>query len=247
MDTPVSFPESWTPPRELSRALPREIHMSARAIFMAVVAALLLAAAVPMFLLVQNEGAQRAARIESLRAQGREAQGEITRLWREGNSSTPMVAYAFSADGRRFQGKSSVPARLWDGLQKGGFLPVRFLPSDPKINHPLAWEESPQPPWVPFLFPAWLVGWGIVLAAKLRLQAAVVAEGLPTAGIVTGCHRTKGGWTVRYRFRTKDGAMAKGSTQTRKMETGATVCVLYLPQNPRRNLMYPACLYRVEV
>jgi len=247
MDTPVSFPESWTPPRELSRALPREVRMSGQGTFMALMAAVFLVAAIPLFLWVRNQDAQRTARVERLRTEGSEAQGEIVRLWREGKSSTPMVAYAFSADGRRFQGKSSVPGVRWDHLRKAGFLPVRFLPADPHINHPIEWEESPEPAWLPFLFPAVLVGCGIAFLAMLRRQAGLVAEGLPTPGIVTGCYRTKGGWVVRYRFRTKDGAIAKGSSQARRQEKGATVCVLYLQQNPRRNMMYPACLYRVEV
>ena len=248
MDTPVSFPESWTPPRELSRALPREVRLKGRGIFKAAVAVVLLLAAIPLYLFLQNQHAQQAARVERLRVEGREAQGEIARLWHEGKSSTPMLEYAFSADGVRFHGQSSVPARLWDGLRKAGFLPVRFLPADPNINHPAAWEESPDPPaWVAFVVPAMLVAGGLVILFVLRRQAAVVAEGLPAPGVITGCNRVKGGWMVRYRFRAKDGAIAKGSCQTHKMEIGATVCVLYLQQNPRRNVMYPACMYRVEV
>jgi len=247
MDTPVSFPESWTAPRELSRALPREVRMKGRGIFQATMAALLLVASIPLSLWMQNQNAERAARVERLRVEGQEAQGEIARLWHEGKSSTPMVGYAFSAGEVRFHGQSSVPGRLWDGLRKAGFLPVRFLPADPNINHPAAWDERADPAWPAFVVPAMLVAGGLVLLYILRRQAAVVAEGLPAPGIVTGCYRVKGGWMVRYRFRTKDGTIAKGSSQSHKMEIGATVCVLYLQQNPRRNLMYPACLYRVEV
>jgi hypothetical protein len=221
--------------------------MKGRGIFKATMAVVLLVAAIPLYLFMQNQHAEQVARVERLRAEGHEAQGEITRLWHEGKSSTPMVGYAFSAGGVRFQGKSSVPGRLWDGIRKAGFLPVRYLPADPNTNHPAAWEESPDPAWLAFLVPAMLVGGSLAILFVLRRQAAVVAEGLPAPGIVTGCHRVKGGWMVRYRFRTKDGTVAKGSCQMHKLEIGTTVCVLYLQQNPRRNVMYPACLYRVEV
>jgi hypothetical protein len=251
METPVSFPESWTPPRELSRALPREVRTSGRGMFMALLAVVLLAASVPLFLWERNQGAQQAARVERLRTEGRVATGEIVRLWHKSGSSkrrpAPMVTYAFSAGGRRFAGESSVPEARWDRLQTAGFLPVRFVPADPNINHPLDWEESPQPVWLSFVLAGVLVGCGIAFLARLRRQARVMAEGLPTPGIVTGCYRTKGGWMVRYRFRTKDGAVVHGSSQAGRLEAGATVCVLYLQSNPRRNLMYPGCLYRVQL
>jgi hypothetical protein len=247
MDPVISFPEGWTPPRELARALPRDVSMSGRGIFKATVAVVLMVASVPAFLFLRNHSLQQAARIERLRVEGREATGEIVRLWRSGDrSATHMVAYAFSADGRRLRGEASAPPKLWDGLRKAGFLPVRYLPSDPGVNHPAAWDESRLPVWLVLLFPAMLLGGGVVILVVLRRQATLLAEGLTAPGVVTRCLRTKDGWRVRYQFRMKDGAVAKGSAQmSRRLEAGATLCVLYLQQNPRRNQTYPVCSYRL--
>jgi hypothetical protein len=246
MDPEVSFPTDWTAPRELLRALPRETTMTGRGIFTAIVGVLLLAGAIPVYMLVHGREVDRAARADALRAGGREATAEIVRLWRRGKSRTPTVAYAFTADGARFQGDSSVPAKLWDGLQKAGFLPVRYLAANPAINHPAAWEEPAEPAWLTFALPVVLAGCGLVILIKVKRHADTAAAGLPTAGVVTGCFRVKGGWAVRYRFRTREGAVLKGSDQmARRLETGAAICVLYLPENPRRNQVYPMCLYRV--
>lgn len=246
MDPTVSFPENWTPPRELARALPRETQLSRRGIFMAALAAILLVAAIPLFLFLRDQGTKQRAQTEALRTQGRDATGEITRLWHRGRSSTPMVSYAFTADEVRIHGEASVPGKLWDGMQKAGFIPIRYLPSSPTVNHPAAWEENAEPAWVPVVLPGVLALGGVFLLMNLRRQAVVVAEGLPTAGVITKCFRVKGGWAVRYQFRTKDGSVTKGSDQIyRRLEAGSTVCVLYLPERPRRNQLYPGCLYRV--
>jgi hypothetical protein len=247
MEPQVSFPENWPSPPELARALPREVRRSGRAIFLTAMAAVFLVAAIPAFVLMRNKFAQDAARTAALRTAGREVTAEIARLWHTGNPSTPMVGYAFTAGGRRIQGESSVPEELWDGIRKAGFLPVRYLPADPHINHPLAWEEPAVPAWLPFLFPVILAGGATMLLVVLGRQAELAAEGQPAPGIVTGCSRTKGDWRVRYQFRTKEGAILKGSSELRRrLEPGASVCILYLQQNPRRNQIYPLRFYRVD-
>ena len=247
MDPSVAFPENWTAPRELTRALPRETSMTGRGIFMAIMGAILLLGSIPLFLLLHSENARQNVRAEALRTQGVEAAGEIVRLWHSGDKShTPMVTYAFTANGIRLRGDSSVPGGVWGNLQKAGFLPIRYVPSDTSINHPVAWEPSTMPDWVPFILPVVLAAVAIALLISLRRQSEVAAEGLPAAGVVTKCSRVKGGFAVRYQFRMKDGAIARGSSHVpRRLEVGATVCVLYLPQNPRRNQMYPTSLYRV--
>jgi len=221
--------------------------MTGNAIFIAVMAGLLLVGSIPLLVLFRNLNARTAARAEALRSQGRETSGEVERVWRtSGKESHNMVRYAFSANGVRLQGESRVPPSLWNGVRKSGFLPIRYLPSDPNINHPAGWEDRPDAAWMQFILPGVMAISGIVLVITLRRQAEMTAEGLPAVGVVTRCVSVKGGWAVRYRFRMKGGAVASGASQVRRrMEVGATICVLYLPQNPRRNQVYPTTLYRV--
>lgn len=248
MDPVVSFPEGWTPPRELARALPRDVRLSGRGLAKAILASVFLVASLPVFFWMRDHNERQAAQIEALRTGGRETLGAVTRLWLEGKSSTPTVAYAFSMDGRSFQGKSSAPDQVWKQLRVGGPLPLRFLPADPNINHPSAWEQQPLPAWLPLLLPAIFVTGGLVILAILRREAGLLAEGMPAPGVIAGCRRVKGGWAVRYQFRMKDGAIAKGRSQTaQRMTIGTTICILYAPQNPRRNHTYPMCSYRLDL
>ncbi len=221
--------------------------MTGSSTFLAIIAAILLLGSIPLFLLVRGENDRHKAWAEALRTQGRETNGQVIRLWHTNDKSrTPKVTYAFSANGLRLHGDASVPRDIWRGLQPDSTLPIRYLPSDPKVNHPAAWEISSDPDWVPVTLPAVVVGLGFVLLLILRRQAQMVAEGLPAAGVVTKCFAVKGGWSVRYQFRMKDGTIAGGSSQTsQRLAVGTAICVLYLPQRPRRNAMYPNSYYRV--
>jgi hypothetical protein len=213
---------------------------------MVVMAGMLLTGAIPLYVWMHNQQVRTAAHNELLRTQGQEAKGEIVRLWRRDRGRVPMVGYAFTANGVRLRGESSVPSAAWPGIQKAGFLPVRYLPSNPAINHPAAWEASTPPSWLLLLVPAMLVAGGGFLLWNLHRQSQLAAEGTPAAGVVTKCFRVKNGWMVRYQFRLKDGTVASGRDQIyRKLEAGVSVCVLYRSENPRRNQLYPTCMYRV--
>jgi hypothetical protein len=246
MDPQSAFPENWAPPRELTRALPRETQLTGRGKFMVTMAWLFLIAAIPLYVWMHNQQVQTGEHNELLRTQGKEANAEIVRLWRRDRGRVAMVGYAFTANGGRLTGESSVPSAIWPGIQKAGFLPVRYLPSDPAINHPAAWEANTSPAWMPFVFPAMLAGGGAFLLWNLHRQSLLAAEGTPVVGVVTKCFRIKNGWVVRYQFRMKDGTVASGrDRRDRKLEAGVPVCVLYRPDNPRQNQLYPTCMHRV--
>ena len=248
MDANVSFPEHWTAPRELMRALPRETHLSGRGIFSAILGAIFFLGSLVLGIFLHNDGIREGQEAAALRADGKEATAEIYRLWHQGKGSTPMVAYRFSANGSRISGESSVPSKSWPGIQKIGFLTVRYLPSNPIVNHPTLWDPPTQPAWFPFVIPSvWAIG-SIVMLVVVGRQRKVAAEGVPTVGVVTRSFRVKGGWVARYQFRTPDGAVLKGRDRiTGRTDPGAAVCVLYLPDNPKRNYLYPMTLYRVAL
>ncbi|HUB77759.1 MAG TPA: DUF3592 domain-containing protein [Bryobacteraceae bacterium] len=245
MDPQFAIPENWTAPRELTRALPRETRLTARGRFMLVMGWLFLIAAIPLYVWMHNDVVQKTERSQLLRAQGQEANGEIARLWSADRGRQHMVGYAFTANGVRIKGEAAVPADQWAEIQKAGFLPVRYLPSDPAINHPAAWEASPNL-WMPILAPAILAAGGVFLLWTLGRQKQLAAEGVPAPGVITRCFRVKNGWRVRYQFRLKDGTIGKGRDQaSRKLDAGTSVCVLYRAESPGRNQLYPGCSYRV--
>jgi hypothetical protein len=246
MDPEVSFPEHWAPPPELARALPREVRMSGTGLFIGIFAVLLIVAAFPLFLFMREEATRQTARNQMLRERGVEATGEIVKLWHEGRSSTPWVAYAFTANGIRMHGEASVPKSLWDHIRVAGMIPIRYLPADPSINHPAAWEADIAPLWVSFVLPAMLLLCAGVFLANHRKQSTLLAAGLPAPAVIARCYRVKNGWAANFRFRTQDGAVVAGRcTIRRKVEIGTALCVLYDPQNPQRARVYPMDWYRL--
>jgi len=52
---------------------------------------------------------------------------------------------------------------------------------------------------------------------------------------------------IHYEFRLLNGIVAKGKSSASKAPAGdAPLCVLYDPENPRRNARYPFSLVRLE-
>jgi hypothetical protein len=248
MDREVVFPEHWTPPRELTRALPRETKLSGRGMLHVVLGVVFLVASVGLGIWLHGKAVQEAAKTAAFHSQSQEASGEITKLWyQDTREREPMVTYAFTANGVRMEGESPVPTKLWAGIRKAGFLPVRYLPSNPAINHPAAWDEAGVPEWFPIVLPATWVAVGAFLLFRVWREARVATDGVPAPGVVTRCFRVKGGWSARYQFQTPDGAILKGRDKVqRKVDEGSTTCVLYLPDNPRRSNLYPLCLHKVQ-
>lgn len=245
MDSNVSFSEGWTAPTELTGALPRKTRMTRGGIKMVVGATLFLLGGSTLILFYFCWTAQEMARTVALRRGSSEATGVVTRLWKA--RSTQMMSYAFTANGFALTGECSVPVDHLAGLREADPLPVRFLSSNPAMNHPAAWEGPDPDWWVPFVFSAVFPACGIVLIVGLRRDRQLLAEGVPTAGVVTRRSRgSRGGYAMEYQFRTENGRVAEGSGGCwNRPEIGSTVCVLYLPQNPRRNKAYSELTYRV--
>jgi hypothetical protein len=97
-----------------------------------------------------------------------------------------------------------------------------------------------------FFVPILFVVPGTAILLTKRMDRRLVAEGKPVVAAVTGCDRSKSGFIVKYEFRAADGTMAKGDGWSQnRQEIGASIWVLYLPQNPGRNLLYPSLNYQV--
>jgi hypothetical protein len=238
VDPNVSIPEGWTAPPELTGALPRETRMSEEGAGWATLVAFMMLAAMALAVWIPVAQARQKARTEALRREGREAAGKITGLWRKSNK----VIYAFNANGVALTGEADAPRDTWDGLRIADPLAIRFLPSNPAINHPAGWEASSN--WAPLVAPALLAVGVILILTDLRGQRRLVAEGVATAGVVTRCCRGRqGGWAIDYQFRAADGTVVTGSRGGR-LEIGAIICVLYLPQDPRKNQPYLGSCYR---
>jgi hypothetical protein len=80
---------------------------------------------------------------------------------------------------------------------------------------------------------------GFLVFKGLRRERKLLTEGLPAAGLVTECTRgSRAGYRVKYEFRTEDGSAVQGRCEGGRRDIDATVCVLYLRQDPRQNMLY---------
>ena len=98
------------------------------------------------------------------------------------------VQYTFiTSDAAVYTGTAPVPDNMWSGLQVYGSLSVRYLPADPTVNHPAAWEESDFSIWAVVFSPSIFVAAGLFSLLSLRGGRRLVAEGTPAVATVTAC------------------------------------------------------------
>ena len=108
-----------------------------------------------------------------------------------------------------------------------------------------------MPRLVPYLVAVALGASGSLVFVFFRREWRLLAEGRAAAGLVTrhskmrhGTHGKKLGMAAYYQFAQLSGALTEGHTDPREKPpaVGSTVCVLYDPENPRRNVLYPLSL-----
>jgi hypothetical protein len=182
-----------------------------------------------------------------LRSDGHVVVGEVTGF-SSSRSGPTKVHYAFAFGGVTHTGEAAEAVTWGQGLslQKADQIFVRFLPSDPAINHPDAWEWSLAVGWPAVAFQVfyWLIG-ALSLFYLCRCRT-LPRKGNVAAGVVTSCVRKDQSFRIEYEFRTADGASVNGhSDRKEQYETGATVWVLYMLQRPRRNDLYPVPLFDI--
>jgi hypothetical protein len=216
---------------------------------MTIAVAFVLGSLIPAVVL-HNQSEKETARRERLEREGVNADATILRLWRSGGKDDERyVRYEFQADGLGREGSSKVPRQIWLTLQVGGSLPVRYLAEDPEINHPAGWRMGVTPAWLAILVPGIQIGVAGLLLTIIRRQWRLLSEGRPAPGVVIKARRREKQVVLNYEFRLLSGATGRGRSSTNARSVpgeGSVVCVIYDPENPRRNGVYPFSLVRVE-
>lgn len=234
-------------PRELIGPPPRKVHLYRNGTKLGIIAASFLVFFVISSAWFCADAVRQIEHKTALQHDGREVIGEITEPRLGNRTSEPSVTYAFTVRGTAYSGRAQMPQNLAGSLRESDHILVRFLPSDPKINHPDAWAWSPilnlESVAVQILFA--IIG-GVIIAV-LRSERRLASEGMPSIGVITICTPKNRTFWVKYDFSTEDGRSIKGSGYSLKsQEIGTNICVLYLPQNPRRNCPYPLSNFCVE-
>ena len=139
---------------------------------------ILLGIAFAIFLWAGRNAVQMTRTRTALRHESSEVTGVVDELWKT------RVDYSFAVNGRSFTGSAS---RSGTKLRVSDPLVIRYLPANPAVNHPAAWEEPVDMALFPFFVPAVLgltVG-GLLI--NLRMVRRLLVEGRPSVAVVTKC------------------------------------------------------------
>lgn len=231
---------------------PRPVQLTGTGRALALLGTLLAAGAlIAGFALISVAQMQRQLRqrIESERVT---VTAQVVSLRRTRGDNTRYLAdYEFAAGGQLRRGRTAIRRADWSRLKAGSVVAVHYLPSQPDQNWIVGYEPRPLPLWVPPLVSLVSGLFSALCWDQIRRQRALLAEGRLAEGRVLEVKRSRKGqgaqgWSVRYEFRTLSGSRIVGrrTLSGSPPEAGGTVRILYDPDNPARNAIYPLALVR---
>jgi hypothetical protein len=236
---------SWIPPDGLERARPREVKLthSGHALIAGSVAMWL--GALGGFAGLTKVAERQAVAQRAFAEQSVEGTAEVTRLWRaRGEGNPAWVAYRWSVDGRAYAGQARMRSRQWRALTLGSRIPIRYLAHDPSVSRLPGAGREPMPALVPYIVGGGLALGAAVLLLPLRDQRRLLSEGRAAPARVTRHKKGQHGTEFEFEFTALSGTRfkGKGSPRAKPPAVGTPLCVLYDPDHPKRNAMYPFSL-----
>jgi hypothetical protein len=238
----------WQPPDGLGYSSMRETEFTAGGIAALVTVGVLALGGIVLGAFLATLGARESRDLRALAEKGVVADAEVTRVWRSGKNDERRVAYRFTAAGRDYEHSLKAPRNIWDSLQPGARLPVRYLANNPAVNRAEEWVNAPIPVWAAFLAAFGVIAPTGMLVWVVRRQVRLLTEGRPAPGTVLRYSRGQHGTVrVHYEFKLPNGAAQKGRSECgrRRLPDGVRLCVLYDPENPRCNAAYPFTMVRL--
>jgi len=243
-----------TPPPRLPESRPRPVRLTGAGKAVAFIGVLLLAGA-PLagFFLHSLAVSQRAFRVR-IEKEAVNGDAQVTALTRtSGKDSRYYTVYRFDAGGQILQGRAKVGRSYWTRLEVGSSIPVRYLPSEPARNWIRGYEPSWGPLWVAPLIAVVLALGSLLILVALRREWMLLMDGRGAEARVTASMKhssSHGGHTYRvsYEFRTLSGGVRTGtySSQQAPPAEGATISIIYDPDNLARSAPYPFSLVRPD-
>lgn len=157
----LELQRKWKPPGELARSRPREVRLTGAGKGLLALAVVLFAGAIVAAAALAAARAAEVGEQRALRETGAPAWSQITRVWRaRDDEKTPWLSYRFEVGGRSYERSVKAPLAVWRTLRSGSSLPVHYLPADPRVSHPVAWQPRTMPSAIPFVAGAALAGLG---------------------------------------------------------------------------------------
>lgn len=218
--------------------------LTASGVLVGMAAAILLALAAAGVVWAGGAAARQRQHNSALHKGGRETEGAITQL-HVSNSLESEVSYTFSAGDAKYTGAARVPAELARSLRGFKSLAVLYLPANPAINEPAAWEPLPHLQLALLVVPTIAAVLGLMLFVLMGIEYRMAAEGKPALAMVSKCTEGRHGYLIHYRIRLGEEMWIKGRGWCKSpQEPGNGIWVLYAPGRPRRSLPYPLAYFR---
>ena len=245
--------KNWVAPRELLHSPPRHVVLSGGGVALAVLGVILVLGAIASAVFLGRESSLQGENYRLLQQEGRETDARIVRRWwTKGENKRLRVKYEFDVEGRSYVKEVKVPKARANTVAEDGAIRIHFVPSNPAINHPAAWNWRPMPSWLAILAGLGLLILAACIAMGLRRQMELLSEGRVAPAVVTKIikeqHQHGSSTIIHYEFPLLSGSIAKGkSACTRKgVAVGSVLCAVYDPNNTRRSSLYPLSLVKVS-
>jgi hypothetical protein len=232
-------------PSELMGRTPHRVRLTGTGWLYAIASAFFIFLAVYFTVKIAQLIDKEKATQSALQQSGRQSLGEVTTKSTE-RRGQGYISYEFKVDGTIYYGKSAAPTDIWDGLHEGDSLPVRY----PDINRPAAWEDPTSLNWWALIFPGFLAIVSVGFVWRFPLQYRIAVNGIPAWACIAEREWTgpsRGPHWENYTFRNADDEVQFGRCPMDvTLRTGATVCVLYLPNKPIVSHIYPLDFFEIE-
>ncbi len=223
-------------PKELNWPLPREVRLTSEGVWRASTAVVVLLIGLSWALLIIVGFVRQRQHYEELKQNGRQTTATIDRV------STSVVYYSFTYNEEIFKGESGIPSSLHSRPAESDSIPILYLPSNPRVNHAVGWEETPIQGLGILVLPFGIVALGVWLAQDLRRTRQIIRDGVVAAGIVKESSRYNrtGEITVTYEFNTPNGGKREGlGWSEAPLDQRKQIWILYLPNDPSVSTSYP--------
>ena len=147
--------DHWTPPDSLGYSSLRPVRLTGLGLTLAIFAAATLIGGVVLGVMLDRTARRQNVEQSLLRAQGLPTDATVTRAWpsmpAKGAAETLESPIISSMPAAAMPAARKSPRIIWRDLAEGALLPVRFVPSQPSISHPIAWASKHLPIWVAVL------------------------------------------------------------------------------------------------